>query len=129
MSSDARAQVWRWIGVGLVAGLTLGWAFGNGRAPVAKAQATAGPVPPREAAGTIAFTAISPDSGQLLYILDTRSQAFAVYKVDPRDPKGVVKLEAARQFRWDLKMAEYNNQAPEVATIEAMVSGSAPVRK
>ena len=34
---------------------------------------------------------------------------------------GAVKLEAARQYRWDLKLAEFNNQALEVATIESMV--------
>ena len=129
MSSVARGWAWRGIGVGLVAGVVLGWAFGYARTPTAMAQATPGAMAPVEAAGTIAFTAPAPESGQLLYILDTRTQAFAVYKVDPRDPKGAVKLEAARQYRWDLKMAEFNNQAPEVATIEAMVSGSAPIRK
>jgi hypothetical protein len=44
-----------------------------------------------------------------------------VYRVDSRDPKGAVKLEAARHYRWDMKLAEFNNQAPEVATIESMV--------
>jgi hypothetical protein len=62
------------------------------------------------------------DGGQLLYIVDTRTQAFAIYRVDARDAKGAVKLEAARQYRWDLRLAEFNNQAPEVATIESMVA-------
>lgn len=131
MSSVVRARTLtlRWVGVGLVAGLVLAWAFGVGRSPAAQAQAAAGPSHLAGAADTIAFTTTAQDSGQLLYVLDTRAQAFAVYKVDPRDPKGAVKLEASRQYRWDLKLAEYNNQAPEVAAIEAMVSGSATVRK
>ena len=81
------------------------------------------PVPgtAREAGSTIVLTTQAPDTSQLLYIVDTQSQSFAVYRVDPRDSKGAVKLEAARQYRWDMKLAEFNNQAPEVATIESMV--------
>jgi hypothetical protein len=57
----------------------------------------------------------------LLYLIDTRNQSFAVYRVDPQDPKGTLKLEATRQYRWDLKLGEFNNQPPEVAAVEAMV--------
>ena len=32
-----------------------------------------------------------------------------------------MKLEAARHYRWDMKLAEYNNQQPEVAAVESMV--------
>ncbi len=80
-----------------------------------------------EAGGTVAFavSAQAPDSGQFLYLIDPKTQAFAVYKVDPRDPKGAVKLEGTRQYRWDLRLAEFNNQEPQVATIESMVGGSA----
>ncbi len=113
----------RYGGCGLLLGLALAYALGSGQNPMVRAQSPA--APHAESAGTIAFTTASPDAGQLLYVVDTRTQAFAVYKVDPRDPKGAVKLEAARQYRWDLKLAEFNNQAPEVATIESMVgSGS-----
>jgi hypothetical protein len=49
-----------------------------------------------------------------------------VYRVDPQNPKGSLKLEAARQYRWDLKLAEYNNLPPEVSAIESMVSGPVP---
>jgi hypothetical protein len=105
-----------------VAGLALAWLLGTGRMPSAQAQAQPHPNDP----GTVAFavSAQAPDSGQYLYLIDTKTQAFAVYKVDPRDPKGAVKLEGARQYRWDLRLAEFNNQEPQVATIESMVSGS-----
>ncbi len=59
-------------------------------------------------------------------MIDTKAQALAVYRVDPQNPKGSVKLEAARQYRWDLKLAEYNNQPPDVASIESMVGSSRP---
>jgi hypothetical protein len=105
---------------GLAAGLILAWWIG-GHGPTAKAQ---GMVPTSESNGTIAFTTSSNNSSsQLLYLIDTKSQAFAVYRVEPTGPKGSgsVKLEAARQYRYDLKLSEFNNQPPEVSSIEAMV--------
>ncbi len=83
--------------------------------------------PSGDSTGTIAFTALLHNNAsgngaaQLLYLIDTRSRAFAVYRIDPTNPKGAVKLEAARQYQWDLKLSEYNNQAPEPAAIEAAV--------
>ena len=64
-------------------------------------------------------------SAQWLYLIDTKSHAFAIYRVDPSNPKGSVKLEAARQYQWDLKLEHYNNQAPEPAAIESMVKALA----
>ena len=39
----------------------------------------------------------------------------------PTNPKGIVKLEASRQYKWDLKLEHYNNQAPEPDAIKATV--------
>ena len=125
---------------GLVLGLVLAWSVGE-RGPRAQAQGLPGaaiamPLPASErgravsngsavtdasATGTIALTAPAGGTAQLLYLIDTRSKAFAVYRVDPANSKGTVKLEAARQYQWDLKLAEYNNAPPEVAAIEATV--------
>ena len=102
---------------GVLAGVALSWVAFGGTTPLAHAQAPN----PAEAAGTIAFTSGGNGSAQLLYLIDTKTQAFAVYRVDPQNPKGAVKLEAARQYRWDLKLAEYNNQTPDVASIESMI--------
>ena len=103
------------------------------QAPSSSANVMAGPMPVApgfdrsrghlaggEAAGTVAFTTTTGNGGiQLLYLIDTKSQAFAIYRVD--STKGNVKLDAARQYGWDLKLAEYNNSGAGVTAIESMV--------
>jgi len=113
---------------GLLFGLALSWVV-EARGPSARAQGPGGPVerpraaitPALESGGTIAFSSPTAGSAQFLYLIDTRAKAFAVYRVDPTQPKGAVKLEAARQYQWDLKLSEYNNQPPEVSSIESTV--------
>lgn len=122
MGRAAGANRWRGLGVGLVLGLVVAWLAGAIWGPDVRAQATTGQGLPSSDGSTLSWTSSLSDGGQLLYIVDTRTQAFAVYRVDARDAKGAVKLEAARQYRWDLRLAEFNNQAPEVATIESMVA-------
>src|SRR5579859_7843855 len=119
MSSVRWSPAARFGMAGLLGGLALAWVIGIGRSPAARAESTPGTG--GDAAGTIAFTSPGPGLGQWLYIVDTRSQAFAVYRIDPQDPKGSVKLEAARQYRWDLRLTEYNNRPPDVTAIESMV--------
>jgi len=109
---------------GLAIGLVLAW-WGGGHGPTARAQ---GAGPGVDSNGTLAFTSASNgSSAQMLYLIDTKNQAFAVYRVDPSGMKGAgsVKLEAARQYRWDLRLSEFNNQPPEVSAIEAMVKSMA----
>ena len=111
---------------GLVLGLAIAWAGGGGRGPSAFAQAPAAPERARmasagEASGTLAFTSSAGGMAQLLYLVDTKARAFAIYRIDPSNPKGTLKLEAARQYAFDLRLAEFNNQPPEVAAIESMV--------
>lgn len=130
---------------GLVLGVMLSW-MGGARGPSAVAQ-TRGPrelgggaVPGRmaepgkasgrplaggDANGTLALVTSPGGPAQLLYLIDTRTQAFAIYRVDPSNPKGSVKLEAARQYQWDLKLEHYNNQAPEPGAIESTVKALA----
>jgi hypothetical protein len=106
----------------VLAGLGLAWSLGVGRPEALHAQgANSLPTSADAGSGVIAFTAAGQGTSQLLYLIDTRAQAFAVYRVDPQELKGTVKLEAARQYRWDLKLGEYNNAPPEVSAVEAMV--------
>jgi hypothetical protein len=72
-----------------------------------------------ETADTIAFTTTPNGSVQLLYLIDTRTRAFVIYRVD--STKGTVKLDAARQYGWDMKLTAYNNLEPQVTAIESMV--------
>jgi hypothetical protein len=77
-----------------------------------------------EANGTLAM--ITGSAGiqgqpQWLYLIDTKNRSFALYRIDPANPKGIVKLEASRQYEWDLKLEHYNNQAPEPDAIKATV--------
>ncbi len=128
MSTGHRVGAVRYGLPGLAVGLALAW-WGGGQGPTLRAQG-AGSSPP-EAAGTIAFTTSAAGSpSQMLYLIDTKSQAFAIYRVEPSGSKGsgssaTVKLEAARQYRWDLKLSEFNNQPPEVHDVEAMVKSMA----
>jgi hypothetical protein len=102
-------------GPGVVVGLTLAW-WAGGRDATAQASN-----PGVDANGTIAFTSPA-GSGQLLYLIDTRDKSFAIYRVDTQSSRaGSVKLEAARQYRYDLKLSEYNNLPPEVTSVEAMI--------
>jgi hypothetical protein len=75
--------------------------------------------PGGETDGTIAFTTNTNGPVQLLYLIDTRNRAFMIYRVD--STKGTVKLDAARQYGWDLKLTAYNNLEPQVTAIESMV--------
>ncbi len=118
MASERWPASARYALFGLLAGVTLSWVgFGRG-IPSARAEQNAAGV---EANGTVAFTAGGNGTAQMLYLIDTKNQSFAVYRVDPLNAKGAVKLEATRQYRWDLKLAEYNNQPPDVSSIESMV--------
>jgi hypothetical protein len=120
MDAATRKNSVKWGILGVFFGLGLAGLMGQTGAGTSPKTAQA-PTMARDGSGTIAFTSQLADASQLLYLIDTQNQSFAVYRVDPRDSKGAVKLEAARQYRWDLKLAEFNNQAPEVATIESMV--------
>jgi hypothetical protein len=131
---------------GMAFGILMTWAFGlQGERAAAQAPNTAGrsapgagvqgrPVQPQaapspkgvtagEAGGILALIA-NPNSGapiQWLYLIDTKKRAFAIYRVDPTNPQGCVKLEASRQFRWDLDLDQYNNQGLEPADVKARV--------
>jgi hypothetical protein len=119
----------------MLLGLALAWGAGVGGPPLVSAQgpqvgdrgrATAGGDAGMQgsASGTIALTASLGGGAQLLYLIDTKLQSMAIYKVDPttnNNSKGSLKLEAQRHYGQDLKLTEFNNAPPEVRSIEAMV--------
>jgi len=75
-----------------------------------------------EADGLIAFTTNGGGPVQWLYLIDARTRAFTIYRFD--STKGMVKLEAARQFASDLKLTGYNNLDPQVTAVEATVKST-----
>jgi hypothetical protein len=91
----------------------------GGRSPAAK------PIAGGDSNGTLALITSSGGPAQWLYLIDTKNRAFAVYRVDPTSTKGTVKLEASRQYQWDLKLEHYNNQEPEPDAIKAQVKALA----
>jgi hypothetical protein len=79
----------------------------------------------------IAFTTSTSGSAQLLYLIDTKARTFAIYRVDPANAagKGTVKLEAVRQYQFDLRLTGYNNQPPEVKEVESIVKTLGPANQ
>jgi hypothetical protein len=132
---------------GLALGVMLAWGTGFRGEPAAaqtdpgrarsagpagstRPQEAAKPQPSRvvasgDAAGTLALIANPTGPIQWLYLIDTKKRAFAVYRVDLNNSKGAVKLEAARQYRWDLELDQYNNQGLEPSDVEARVKALA----
>lgn len=96
---------------------------GSGAGRTATGSSTAAKGTTAESGGVMAMVTNPPPTPgvQWLYLVDTRKRSFAVYRVDPTNPQGCVKLEAARQFRWDLDLDEYNNQGLEPADVRARV--------
>jgi hypothetical protein len=149
MGFRVRGELTRFGLPGVILGVAISWMAGA-RGPLAVAQTGPGgdantqlrtsrggadtgraqPAPSRtlaigDANGTLALVTSPSGSAQWLYLIDTKSRAFAIYRVDPANPKGSLKLEAARQYQWDLKLEHYNNQPPEPAAIEATVKAPA----
>ena len=105
---------------GALLGLGIAWALGVSSARGVHAET--GSVPSVGSLMTVTLSAPGDPGGTRLVLIDARTQAMAVYKIDGFKG-GSIKLEAARQFGSDLKLSEYNNSPPEVATVEAMVAG------
>ncbi len=95
-------------------------ATAGSRSETAKSQPSR-TVAANDQAGTLALIANPTGPIQWLYLIDTKQKSFAVYRIDPMNPKGSVKLEASRKYRWDLELDEYNNQGLEPSDVEARV--------
>ncbi len=124
---------------GLILGLGVSWGLIGGRGLWAQSSLPSGNGADRlrataanDPSGMIALTTSVPgtsSSAQLLYLIDTRSRAFAIYRIDPSNPKGTIRLEAERQYQWDLKLTKYNNDGIQPEDIESAVkAGGLPKR-
>lgn len=137
-------QAWMsWVRYGLpgvLLGLAMAWMISGRIDPVAQAQTPGQPGPrvanppispgtPRggvvsqgENNGTIVMrTTNAQDGSEWLYLIDTREQVFAIYRMEPSD-RGLIKLIGVRKYSWDLKVTEWNNLPPDVNAIQAAVT-------
>ena len=110
---------WVRSGAILVAGLAVGWGLSSRSATTLVAQ-QAIPASVGQAAGLTTTISGQPGQTQWLTLVNPSSQSLAVYRFEPNNPRGALKLEAVRQFRWDLMLSEYQNLPPEVSTVESM---------
>lgn len=128
----------RFGGPGVLLGLALAWLIGGQRGlaqgdPQRRSDRLrpAAIVPAGESSGISAIISpLQPGSpvatAQLLYLIDTKARAFAIYQIDPAQGKSTIKLQGVRQFHWDLQLGEWNNHEPQVQEVEAAVKAASP---
>ena len=109
---------------GVAVGATLAWVLASvAQAPAQVGERTLGSSASFAGPGqTIAF-ATDPqraDQAPLLFIIDTQTRTFSVYRVDAQKG-GKTKLLSVRQYGWDQQLSQYNNEPPEVRDIEQML--------
>jgi len=115
---QARVPFWGW----LVAGAILGWLGSGWSGTRILAQPNTNAA--RQAGGLQFQITGMPGQSQWLTVVNPETLSLAVYRFEPDNPRGSLKLEAVRQIRWDLMLSEYQNQPPEVSSIESMTRGS-----
>jgi len=108
---------------GIVGTLTV-LTFLSGRGPQLTSPVHAATPSAANPGDLLAFTSPAEARGeQFLYVLDPQRQAFCLYRLD--EQQGTIRLEAARNFGWDLKFEEFNNEPPKVDSIKGMLSQGA----
>jgi predicted membrane metal-binding protein len=105
----------------LLAGLIFGLLLGQ--KPLTQLVAQQSPSLTAPTGGLQVVMSGDPEKSQWVTIVNPSSQALAIYRFEPNNPRGALKLEAVRQFRWDLMLSEYQNQPPEVSSVESMLRG------
>ncbi len=106
----------------MASGLVMGFWIANRSGPAISAQQQVTPANVAQGAMTTQITG-TPGQTQWITLVNPASQSLAVYRFEPNNPRGALKLEAVRQFRWDLMLSEYQNQPPEVSAVESMTRG------
>lgn len=115
-----RIPFWGW----LAAGALIGW-VGSGWSGT-RLLAQPGANAPRASSGLQLQITGAPGQTQWMTVVNPDTQSLAVYRFEPDNPRGSLKLEAVRQIRWDLMLTEYQNQPPEVSSVESMTRGTRP---
>jgi hypothetical protein len=106
---------------GLFLGVALCWVVSNGRQVAAQAT---NPVRSGTNDGsTIAMTTGTLGAEQRLYLIDTKKQTFAIYKIDK---EGWIELLSVRRYQADMELSEFNNKKPTVSEIQETVHSLQP---
>lgn len=69
--------------------------------------------------GLIALSGPSADNAQLVTVLDTKTRAMAVYRVDAAT--GKIKLLSVRNLHWDLQVMQLNSESPLPQEIRSLL--------
>ena len=120
----ARGKSLRIAGVWLSLGVAVGWMASGWSGSRIVAQGAANGLRAAPALN-VQITGL-PGESQWLTLVNPETQSLAVYRFEPNNPRGSLKLEAVRHFRWDMMLTEYQNQPPEVSSVESMTRGSRP---
>ena len=123
----------------LLNGVALGWIMASSSSQPSEARAQGpgvssafrGESSGGDGSGVFAFTNPLGPNGSRLFLIDTRAQTLVVYRIGSEGAgltPGTLKLESVRNYRWDLKLSEYNNMDPAVGAIESMVNSGRGVR-
>lgn len=107
-------------GTVLVAGLIGAVVVGVSR-PAAVFAQRPGPTARESVAdsGLMALPSTSADNAQLVTLVDSRTRAMAVYRIDPST--GKIKLLSVRNINWDLQVLELNSENPLPQEIRSLL--------
>ncbi len=106
---------------GLLLGVAGCWFVSNG--PKVAAQATTPLRAGSNDGSTIAMTTGALGAEQRLYLIDTKKQTFAIYKIDK---DGWIELLSVRRYQADMELSEFNNKKPTVSEIQETVHSLQP---
>ena len=69
--------------------------------------------------GLVAVSGPSADNAQLVTVIDTRTRAMAVYRIDAAT--GHIKLMSVRNLNWDLQVMQLNSDNPLPQEIRSLI--------
>jgi hypothetical protein len=69
--------------------------------------------------GLVALSGPSVDNGQLITVIDAKSRAMAVYRIDAAT--GRIKLMSVRNLNWDLQVMQLNSETPLPQEIRSLI--------
>jgi len=107
------------LGALIVFGLVVAVAGAQNWPAPAATQRPASTVQQAGESSLIVVPSSSADNGQLLTVVDPRSRALAVYRIDPTG--GKIKLLSVRNIQFDLQVMDLNSEKPSPQEIRSLL--------